>query len=115
MATPETKRLPVLYYSITDDQAHAAAPACSAPPLPEKRVVPSGLHALQSTGLSWFMEALGMACPVACTSQQQTWLFQKVPAMRLEVGLNVMLLTPSLAAGARGRRRGPWVLLAAWG
>lgn len=58
--------------------------------------MPSGLHALHSTGLSWFMEALGMACPLACTSQQQTWLFQNVPAIRLDVGLKVMLDTPSL-------------------
>ena len=85
---------------------HAPAPH---PPLPSpptraraptNTAVPSGAHALHSTGLSSVIAALGVACPLPATSQHSTWLFHEVATSRLEFGLNARLLMPS--AGAEG-------------
>lgn len=53
------------------------------------------LHALHSTGLSSVMAALGMACPLLCTSQHSTWPLHDVATSRLDAGLNLRLLMPS--------------------
>jgi len=59
-------------------------------------VVPSALHAEQSTGCSCAVAALATAWPLADTSQQRTWLSHDVATRWLATGLNDRLLMPSL-------------------
>ena len=62
---------------------------------PENTVVPSADHAVQSTGWSCCVAALGRLVPLGCTSQQRTWLSHEPATSRLATGENARLETPS--------------------
>ena len=57
--------------------------------------MPSADHAVQSTGWSCCVAALGRLVPLGCTSQQRTWLSHEPATSRLATGENARLETPS--------------------